>query len=361
MKETVSAPDVEMFQVLDADGTIVDSDRVPDLSDDELLDIYRNMLLAKRADEKMLKLQRQGRLGTYASCRGQEAAQIGSAFVLEDDDWLVPAFRELAAWVTRGLELSDLIVYWQGDERGMQIPEEHNDFTVSIPVGSQVPHAAGIGWGSKLNGDGAATLCYFGDGATSEGDFHEGMNFAGAMDLPVVFVCQNNQWAISVPRTKQTGADSLAQKALAYGFDGIQVDGNDVLAMVAATREAVESARDGDPVLIEAYTYRLSDHTTADDASRYRTEDEVAEWKKKDPVDRFATYLRDEGVLDDDTQQELTEAVEDEVDAAVEAAESIEDPDVSAMFEDMYSEMPPRLERQLQEMREHRDAGGDEE
>ncbi len=360
MRETITEPDVEMFQVLDADGQVVDEDRVPDLSDEDLLDIYRDMLLAKRADEKMLKMQRQGRLGTYASCRGQEAAQIGSVFALQDGDWVVPAFRELAAWVARGLDLSDLIVYWQGDERGMQVPEDHNDFTVSIPVGSQVPHAAGIAWGSKLKDDGAVTLAYFGDGATSEGDFHEGMNFAGAFGLPAVFVCQNNQYAISVPRRDQTAAGTLAQKSVAYGFDGIQVDGNDVLAMIAATREAVETARQGEPVLIEAYTYRLSDHTTADDASRYRDEEEVEAWREKDPIDRFETYLREEGVLDDGTKQEMQEEVEAAVSDAVDAAEAIADPDVSAMFEDMYSEMPPRLERQLEEMRDAQQDGGED-
>ncbi|MDY6769113.1 MAG: pyruvate dehydrogenase (acetyl-transferring) E1 component subunit alpha [Candidatus Nanohaloarchaea archaeon] len=348
----IQEPDVERFQVLDADGEIVDEYAVPALSDDELLELYRYMVLGRVADEKCLKLQRQGRLGTYASCRGQEATQVGSAYALQDRDWMLPSFRELPVWPIRDLPLSDLIVYWQGDERGQQIPEQNNDFLVAVPVGTQVPHAAGIAWASKKLDEDAATLVYFGDGATSEGDFHEGLNFAGAFSLPAVFLCQNNQYAISFPREKQTAADTLAQKAIGYGIEGIQVDGNDVLAMYAATERALEKARDGNPVLIEAYTYRLEDHTTADDASRYRDEDEVEEWEEKDPIDRFETYLKEEGVLDDETVEEVQQEAEERVDEAVEEAESMEEPALEDMFAYMYDEMPPRLENQLEELRE---------
>ncbi|MDY6769394.1 MAG: pyruvate dehydrogenase (acetyl-transferring) E1 component subunit alpha [Candidatus Nanohaloarchaea archaeon] len=357
--EFIQEPSVERFQVLDSDGTIVDEDGMPDLSDDELLDLYRYMVLGKRADEKCLKLQRQGRMGTYASARGQEAAQVGSAYALRDEDWMFPSFRELPVWPVRDLPLSMLIQYWQGDERGQQIPAESNDFLAAVPVGTQIPHAAGCAWASKKRGEDAATLVYFGDGATSEGDFHEGLNFAGVFDLPVVFLCQNNQYAISFPREKQTAADSLAQKAVAYGIDGIQVDGNDVLAMYAATQRALETARDGDPVLIEAYTYRLEDHTTADDADRYRSEDEVEEWKEKDPIDRFETYLKAEGVLDGERMEEIRQEAEERVDEAVEEAEAVEEPALEDMFAYMYDEMPPRLENELDELRAVETAGGD--
>ncbi len=348
----VQEPDVERFQVLDADGAIVDEEAVPDLSDEELVDLYRYMVLGRTADEKFLKLQRQGRFGTYAPIQGQEAAQVGSAYALEQRDWMVPAFRESAVWPIRDLPLSMLIQYWQGDERGQDIPEQNNDFLVSVPVGTQVPHAAGIAWASKKRGDDAATLVYFGDGATSEGDFHEGMNFAGAYDLPMVFLCQNNQYAISMPREEQTGAATLAQKAVAYGFEGIQVDGNDVLAMYAATEEALQRARSGEPVMIEAYTYRRGDHTTSDDADRYRDEEEVEEWREKDPIDRLETYLNDEGVLDEDRIREIKEEAEDQVDDAVDEAESVDDPEVADIFRYMFDELPPRLERQLEELEE---------
>ncbi|MFB6166867.1 MAG: pyruvate dehydrogenase (acetyl-transferring) E1 component subunit alpha, partial [Candidatus Nanohaloarchaea archaeon] len=301
LDEAVTEPDVETFQVLDSDGELVDEERAPDLSDDELLEMYRYMVLAKRADEKCLKLQRQGRMGTYASLRGQEAAQVGSAYALEEEDWMFPSFRELAVWPVRDLDLSDLMVYWMGDERGMKIPEGNNDFTVCVPVGTEVPHAAGSAWASKKLGEDSATLVYFGDGATSEGDFHEGLNFAGAFDLPAVFLNQNNQYAISMPSQEQTGSETMAQKAVAYGFEGVKVDGNDVLAVYEASRRALEKARNGNgPTLIEAYTYRLENHTTADDASRYRDEEEVEEWRDKDPIDRFEKYLKEEGVLDEE-------------------------------------------------------------
>ncbi|MDY6761949.1 MAG: pyruvate dehydrogenase (acetyl-transferring) E1 component subunit alpha [Candidatus Nanohaloarchaea archaeon] len=349
--EFVQEPDVERFQVLDSDGNVVDGDAVPDLSDDELMDLYRYMVIGRTADKKFLKLQRQGRLGTYAPITGQEAAQVGSAYALEQRDWMVPAFRESAVWPVRDIPLSMLVQYWQGDERGQDIPDDNNDFLVSVPVGTQVPHAAGIAWASKKRGEDAATLVYFGDGATSEGDFHEGMNFAGAYGLPVVFLCQNNQYAISMPREGQTGAATLAQKAVAYGFEGIQVDGNDVLAMYAATMEALERARDGDPVMIEAYTYRRGDHTTSDDASRYRSEEEVEEWVEKDPIDRLETYLKEEDVLDDDQIEKIQEEAEGRVDDAVDEAESVEEPEVADIFRYMFDEMPERLENELEELR----------
>jgi pyruvate dehydrogenase E1 component alpha subunit len=350
MDELIHEPDVDQLQILDKDGNIVDEHREPDLADDELLEMYRYMILGKAADHKFLKLQRQGRFGTFAPCRGQEAAQVGSAYALQDDDWMFPAFRETAVWPVRDLPLSGLIQYWQGDEEGMHIPEQNNDFMISVPVGTQVLHAAGSAWASKKKDEDAATLVYFGDGATSEGDFHEGMNFAGTFQVPCVLLCQNNQYAISVPREHQTNAETLAQKAIAYGFPGIQVDGNDILAMYVATREALERARNGDgPTMIEAYTYRLGDHTTSDDASVYRGEDEEAEWKEKDPIDRFETYLKDRDILNDNRIEEIEIAAQETVDEAVDRAEEQSDPMIADMFEYQFDAMTPRLEDQ----REH--------
>lgn len=360
MDELIQEPDVEMFQILDEDGNIVDEDRAPDLSDDELLEMYRYMVIGKTADRKFLKLQRQGRFGTFAPCRGQEAAQVGSAYAMEQEDWMFPAFRETAVWPVRDLPLADLILYWQGDEKGMQIPEENDDFTVAVPVGTQTLHAAGSAWASKLRGEDSASLVYFGDGATSEGDFHEAMNFAGTFELPCIFLCQNNQYAISVPRTRQTGSQSLAQKAVAYGFPGIQVDGNDILAMYVATQEALERARGGEgPTMIEAYTYRLGDHTTADDAEKYRSEDEVEKWKEKDPITRFETYLKEKDILDDDKIEEIAEDAKETVDAAVDEAEEEPEPEISDMFEYQYAEMTQRLQDQL-EYAEEMEGGADE-
>ncbi len=353
MDELIHEPDIDRLQILDKDGNVVDEGREPDLSDDELLEMYRYMILGKTADRKFLKLQRQGRFGTFASCRGQEAAQVGSAYALQEGDWMFPAFRETAVWPVRDLPLSGLIQYWQGDEKGMQIPDDNNDFMIAVPVGTQVLHATGCAWASKKRDDGAATLVYFGDGATSEGDFHEGMNFAGTFDVPCVFLCQNNQYAISVPREHQTGADSLAQKAIAYGFPGIQVDGNDILAMYVATQDALERARHGDgPTMIEAYTYRLGDHTTADDAGKYRDEDEVEEWEGKDPITRFEAYLKEKDILDDDKIEEITDAAAKTVDEAVDEAEDAPDPELSDMFEYQFAEMTPRLDDQLEHAKE---------
>ncbi|MCJ7479120.1 MAG: pyruvate dehydrogenase (acetyl-transferring) E1 component subunit alpha [Candidatus Nanohaloarchaeota archaeon QJJ-7] len=356
--EFIQEPEFERFQILDENGEITNEEEMPDLSNEELLEMYRYMVLAKEADDKSLTLQRQGRMGTYASLRGQEAAQVGSAYALQEGDWMFPSFRETAVWPVRDLPLKDLMVYWMGDERGMEIPEENNDFTVSVPVGSQVLHATGSAWASKKLGEDSASLVYFGDGATSEGDFHEGLNFAGTFDLPVVYLCQNNQYAISMRREEQTAASSLAQKATAYGFEGIQVDGNDVLAMYKATEKALEKARDNEPVLVEAYTYRLENHTTADDASRYRDEEEVEEWKKKDPIDRFQKFLKEEGVLDNEKIEEIQEEMEERVEKAVEEAEAIEDPELEDMFDYMYEEKTPRLHAQLERLKEFE--GGDE-
>ena len=265
-KKTVQSFSVEWLQILDENGNCDEALRPP-LSHEDINKLYEWMVLARVFDEKAFKLQREGRLGTYASILGQEAAQVGSAFALRPNDWMFPSFREPGASFVRGLPMRMILQYWAGDERGSLIPEELNDFPITIPVGTQIPIAVGAAWAAKLKADQIVVLCYMGDGATSKGDFHEGLNFAGVFTVPVVFVCQNNQWAISVPLKRQTAAKTLAQKAIAYGLPGVQVDGNDIFAVYRATHEAVNRARDGrGPTLVECVTYRLGDHTTADDA-----------------------------------------------------------------------------------------------
>ena len=242
-----------------------------------------------------------------------------------------------------------LYQYWGGDQRGMEIPEKTNLFTVAIPVASQIPHAVGFAWGAKLKGDNIAVVVYFGDGATSEGDFHEALNFAGVFKVPVVFVCQNNQWAISVPRSRQSAAETLAQKAIAYGFSGVQVDGNDVFAVYRATKEALEKARNGSPTLIECYTYRISDHTTADDAKRYRPQEEVEAWIKKDPIDRLRKYMASKNMWSEDYEKQVRSEAVARVEEAVKKAEAIQPAGKEDVFKYMFADMPQQLKDEMKE------------
>jgi pyruvate dehydrogenase E1 component alpha subunit len=355
----------EQVRVLDEDGRVVDGATVPDLDDEELVGMYRNMRLARHFDQRAVSLQRQGRMGTYPPLSGQEGAQVGSATALAEEDWLVPSYREHGASYVRGVPLAQTLRYWMGDERGNEL-RELNVFPVAVPIATQVLHATGLAWASKLKGEERAFLCYFGDGATSEGDFHEGLNFAGVFDVPSVFFCNNNQWAISVPRERQTAAATLAQKAVAYGFEGVQVDGMDPLAVYRVTREALRKARDpgeGElrPTLIEAVQYRFGAHTTADDPSVYREDEEVERWKRKDPIPRLESYLYEQGLLDDERIDAIVTSVEEEVADAIETAEQFERPEPGAVFEHVYAEMPRRLREQARELEQLRERHGDEE
>ena len=336
----------EMFQILDKDGNLVKDD--PEIDEDILKDMYWWMVFGRKADEKALKLQRQGRMGTYPPIRGQEATQVGSTMALNGDDWVAPAFRELINYLMRGISLENNLLYFMGDIRGNDIPREINNLPMAVPVGTQLPHAAGIAYGMKLKGKNTAVLSYFGDGATSEGDFHEGMNFAGVMNAPLVAICQNNQYAISVPREKQTASKTIAQKAKAYGFPGVQIDGNDVLAVYLTSKDALERARRGDgPSLIEAFTYRMQMHTTADDPTRYRSEEELEKLEDKDPLKRFRIYLKNKGIWTEEWQSELEDKADEKIDEAIEKAENIESPEPDDMFEYMFDEMTPELKEQL--------------
>jgi len=355
----------DQVRVLDDDGRVVDGATVPDLSESALVEMYRSMKLARHFDKRAVSLQRQGRMGTYPPLSGQEGAQIASAMALAEQDWIVPSYREHGAAYVRGLTLDQTLRYWMGDERGNQL-EELNILPVAVPIASQVPHATGLGMAANYRGADDVTLCYFGDGATSEGDFHEGLNFAGVFDTPTVFFCNNNQWAISVPRERQTRSETIAQKAVAYGMEGVQVDGMDPLAVYQVTQEAVEKARDPEegerrPTLIEAVQYRFGAHTTADDPSVYRDEEEVERWKAKDPIPRLEAFLRERGTLDDDRVAEITDEVETEVAEAIETAEGFERPSPESIFENVYAEMPKRLEEQQAYLRRLRETHDDEE
>lgn len=339
------------LEILRKDGSVV-KELEPKLDSKVLLDAYRIMVLTRMADDKAVKLQRQGRLGAYPPTKGQEASQIGPALAMDKDDWTVWAFRELGNLIHRGVPLWRLYLYWMGNEEGSNYAEGQRITPSAVPVGSQVPHAVGIAYAAKYRGERSAVVCYFGDGATSEGDFHEGLNFAGVWKTPNLFVCQNNQWAISVPRSKQTAAKTLAQKALAYGFPGIQVDGNDVLAMYAASKEALDRARKGDgPTLIESYTYRMGDHTTSDDATRYRLEKDLAEWADRDPIKRFRIYLENKGLWSEDEERALQDELANVIEEAVKKAEAYPKPTLEDTFKFTYAQMTPDLQEQLEALR----------
>jgi pyruvate dehydrogenase E1 component alpha subunit len=344
---------VEYLAILDQDGE-VDRSLEPPIPDELLRKIYRTMILARRFDERMLILQRQGRIGTFAPIKGQEA-QIGAAAALEPDDWLVPSFREMPAELFRGKSMESVLLLYGGYNEGGSVPPGLNNLPVAIPVGSQTLHAAGLAYAIQYRKKKQVAMTFFGDGATSEGDFHEAMNFSAVFQIPVVFVVQNNHWAISVPRSRQTHSKTLAQKALAYDMPGLQVDGNDVLAVYAAAKEAVDRARTGGgPSLIECVTYRMSMHTTADDPKKYRTEEEVEEWIKRDPIARFQKYLISKGLFTSDTIPSVDTEVQSEIKAAEErwAEQAAKAIDPLAMFEHTFAEMPPHLLAQREALRQ---------
>ena len=343
---------IDHLSILDEHGN-VDPELEPNIPEQELLALYCSMLLGRRFDERMVDLQRQGRIGTFPPIKGQEASQIGSIFQLKDNDWFVPAFRESAAEIWRGRSLESILLYYNGYNEGTVLPENQKNLPIAIPVSSQILHATGLGYAANYRKSGEIVMVYFGDGATSEGDFHEGLNCAAVYQTPVIFVCQNNQWAISFPLKQQTRSKTIAQKALAYGMPGIQVDGNDVLAVYVATKEAATRARKGGgPTLIECVTYRIMMHTTADDPSRYRTDKEVDLWIKKDPLTRFENYLSDKKILSKGSIEKIEENVLGQIQTAIDNAESQMEQlgDPVDMFDHLYEKLPPYLGKQKEEM-----------
>ncbi len=355
-KKAVLNFSIENIQVLDENGNL-DAALMPQLGDDMIRKFYEDMVLTRVFDKKGLSLQRQGRLGTFAMATGQEACQVGSANALSKEDWMFPTYRENAAMISRGLPLLTLLQYWAGDERGQHIPEGENDFTVSIPIASQIPHAVGLAWSLKAKGKKNASLVYFGDGATSKADFHEGMNFAGVFGLPVIFLCQNNHFAISLPTKRQTAAQSMAQKAIAYGIPSVQVDGNDVFAVYLATMHALEKARAGNgPSLIECMTYRVCDHTSSDDASRYRPAEEVEEWKKKDPVERLRKYMEQKGLWNQDYGKKVEDEATAKVEDAIKQLEQVPPQKIDDLFAYVFDEMTPQLKEQLEYLKKSQES-----
>lgn len=355
MEKEVARFSVKYIQVLDEKGN-VDSKLMPSLSPASIKKMYETIVLTRVFDDRAIKLQRQGRIGTFASVQGQEACQIPSAIQLEDTDLVFPAFREHGVFLTRGAPPEVVLQYWGGDERGMKFAKNVNMFPVAITVGGHVTHAAGAAMAYQYQKKKSVAVAYFGDGATSEGDFHEGMNFAGVFKAPAIFICQNNQWAISTPVSEQSASQTLAQKAIAYGFEGVQVDGNDVFAVYKVFKEALAKARAGKgPTFIECITYRLGDHTTSDDATRYRKEKEVAAWKEKDPLSRLKKYMLKKKILSEKDDKSIWDKADKAVTDAVTKYEAMALAPNEDIFNYMFGDMPAELVEQksrfMQEVR----------
>ena len=333
---------IEYTQIIDQDGKADESLFPKELDANSLKEMYKSMCFARALDAKTLSLQRQGRAATFAPLLGEEATQIGIAFGMGKADVLVPSFRQHGILLARGMPLDSYFIYWRGFEEGNSTLKGINSFPVAVPVGTQMPHGAGAAFAQKYLKTGAAVFAFVGDGGTSEGDFYEAINFAGALELPLVTVVENNQWAISLPRGRQSAAKTLAQKGIAAGIRSVQVDGNDVVAVYKVAKEAAELAHSGKPSLIECVTYRLSMHTTSDDPTKYRPDSEVEEWKKKDPIDRMRKYLTGKGLWDDAAQKEMEDYQVSKIDEAVKNAEAFK-PDPKSVFENVYSFMPQVL------------------
>ncbi len=339
----------QRLQILDPEGH-ADPDLLPDFDDDTLRLIFRWMLTARLTDRMCLTLQREGRMGTYPPVEGQEACQVGSVLALNEGDWVVPSFRELAAALVRKVPLETFLLYWMGNEEGSRIPRALRFLPVSVPVGSHTLHAAGLAMAIRYKKQKDAVLCFFGDGATSEGDFHEALTFAGVRKAPVIFFCQNNAWAISVPLKEQCAASSLAAKGVGYGVPGIQIDGNDPFAAYLATAAALKRARAGEgPTFIEAVTYRLGPHTTSDDPSRYRSAEEVERMRPREPLVRYRLFLQERQLWSEEWEKELSAEIEEWIDEGIRGAESRPDPAPGEMFDHMFAAMPPHLARQKAE------------
>ncbi|WP_075617834.1 pyruvate dehydrogenase (acetyl-transferring) E1 component subunit alpha [Paenisporosarcina indica] len=332
-------------RIIDDTGMIVDASFEEQINEKLVKELYYNMQRIRTYDRKSINLQRQGRLGTYAPFEGQEAAQVGSALALQADDWVFPTYRDHGATLTFGKSMARTFLYWNGRVEGCIPPTGRNIFPPAVPIATQLPHAAGAAWAEKLKGTKNASIAYFGDGATSEGDFHEGLNFASVFKVPVVFFNQNNGYAISVPMEKQMNSATIAQKSVAYGIPGIRIDGNDCLAVYFETKKAFEHARNGHgPTLIEAVTWRKGAHTTADDPSKYRP-DKQGE-NIVDPMVRMELFMKNYGYWDEKWIQEMTDKIIREVESAVEEMENFPAPNVEDVFDHVFAEMPAQLAEQ---------------
>src|ERR687884_51087 len=330
------------------DGEVVPDGEVDGLDEHDLLELYRWMVLLRTYDERSLVYHRQGRVGTYAIFWNHEAMQVGSAYALGDEDWIFPSYRESAIGLLRGMPVATVLSWWRGHPAGWWNPLDYNVASICVPIGTHVPHAAGLAWGKKLRGEEACAIVYFGDGATSEGAFHEGANFAGVMRAPLVLFCNNNQWAISTPVSAQTAAETLADKAVGYGIPAVRVDGADVLAVYEATRDAVAQARAGEgPTFVEAVTYRTAPHATADDPRAYIDLDRVEEERSRECLGRYEAYLRRAGVLTDELAASARAEAVQAMRAGIAAAEAELPADVGLLFEHAYAAPPPAFAAEL--------------
>ncbi len=356
----------EPFSILDENGHVRE-DRDPHLPEADLLRLYEVLLLNRLFDQRMAMLQRQGRIGFYLGSTGEEATHTGAAYALRPSDIIVPCYREPGAFLWRGFPLKTMIAQCMGNAldncKGRQMPvhysgRSHNFVSISSPVGTQIPQAVGAAWAAKIAGKDDVALVFFGDGATSQGDFHVGANFAGVYKAPAILFCRNNGWAISTDFSRQTASGSVVVKAQAYGIHGVQIDGNDILAVIVATREAAERARRGEgATLIEAMTFRLGPHSTSDDPKVYRQESEVKKWEGKDPLLRFYRYLANRGLWNEEKQQALEERIKDEILSTIQEVEKAGPPDVETIFEDVYAELPWNLREQKAELLAARRSG----
>jgi len=350
---------VAILQILKPDGSLVPSQSAP-LDNDQIISAYKNMVLTRILDEKLIALQRQGRMGTYVSCSGQEACQVGSMAALRDSDWVFPMYRDLGMIIQRGVPMDSLLdrLFGNGKDEslGRDLPnafgwKKYRIFSLAAPIASHLQLAVGLAMAAKYRQDDSVTLSSFGDGASSSGEFHVSMNFAGVFKAQTVFLCENNQYAISVPVTSQTASESIAIKAQAYGFAGVQVDGNDLLAVFAATKDAVEKARRGEgPTLLECVTYRLGAHSTSDDWKKYRPTEEVEEWRKKDPLIRLRLYLENRSAWSESEEARLRKQFESTVGEGISRVEKVPPPGVETMFEDVFAKIPASLKEQREEL-----------
>ncbi|WP_408010821.1 pyruvate dehydrogenase (acetyl-transferring) E1 component subunit alpha [Pseudalkalibacillus sp. A8] len=344
----------ETFQILNEEGEIVNEDAMPDLSDEDLQELMTRMVYTRIWDQRAISLNRQGRLGFYAPVAGQEASMLGSQYALDKEDFILPGYRDVPQIVYHGLPLYQAFLFSRGHFQGNQIPEGVNVISPQIIIGAQITQAAGVALGLKKRGKKNIAITYTGDGGASQGDFYEGINFAGAYNAPAVFVVQNNRFAISVPVEKQSAAKTIAQKAVAAGIHGVQVDGMDVLAVYAATLQARERATNEEgPTLIETLTYRYGPHTMAgDDPTRYRTEDMDNKWEKKDPLVRFRKYLESNDLWSEEKENEVVDQAKEDIKAAIKKADEAPKQKVTDLIENMYEELPKNLQEQMEEYKE---------
>ncbi|MGH2748806.1 MAG: pyruvate dehydrogenase (acetyl-transferring) E1 component subunit alpha [Actinomycetota bacterium] len=348
-------PVIELLRIIGNGVDIEDAD-VPDaLAEKDLIELFRWLVLLRTFDERAVALQRQGRIGTYALYWGEEGTQAGPLYACDDSDWVFPSYRQNSIGILRGVSPAVVLSWWRGygGEHGFWNPREHRVAPICVPIGTHIPHAVGLAWAAKLRGERAASLSWFGDGATSEGDFHEAMNFASVFKVPTVFFCVNNQWAISTPITRQMATETIAEKAVAYAMPGVRVDGFDPIACWKVTRDALERARAGDgPTLIEAFCYRIGAHGTADDPKLYRDEGEAQHWKALEPVNRMQAFLDRLGILGEDGVEAIRQEAKDTIAQSVKDMEAIQQPEQEILFDHVYASGKPwTFEEGLAELR----------